>query len=199
MQPIKKTQLYGIIQKDVKAHDGNILLYRGEFWGGIDRCHGLFDFDSKDNPVLKVAMGNKTTEESFGILIHEYCHFLQWKEGSKVWKDFEESNFSIDDVIKKPKKYKKEILILIKLEADCERRAVNLIRKYGAIDCIEYIQQANAVLYKYGFLYTDGFWPKRNAELKDCYLLCPDKLHKSYTKYLDIPEDIYGIYINSQP
>jgi len=54
------------------------------------------------------------------------------------------------------------------------------------------------VLYKYAFLYTDNFWPKGNPELKECEILCPSKLHKSYLKYLDIPEDIYDIYINSQ-
>jgi len=198
MQSIKKTRLYGIIKKDLNAYDGKILLYKGEYCGGSDRCYGMFDFNFKDNPVLKVATGNKSNEEWFGILIHEYCHFLQWKENSKIWNDFEESNFSIDDIIKSPKKYKKEILLLIHLEADCEKRAVSLIKQYNLFDHKEYIQQANAVLYKYGFLYTDGFWPKNNPELKDCDHLCQDKLHKSYVKYLDIPEDLYDIYANSR-
>jgi hypothetical protein len=199
MKSIKRTQLYNVIKKDLKSHDGNILLYKGEYCGGSDRCHGIFEFNYKENPVLKVATGNKSNEEWFGILIHEYCHFLQWRENSKIWRDFEESNFSIDDIIKNPKKFKKEILILIHLELDCERRAVSLIKHYNLFDYKEYIQQANAILYKYGFLYIDGFWPRSNPELKNCHDLCPQKLHKSYMKYLELPEEIYDIYINSQP
>ena len=199
MQSVKKTRLYGIIKKDLKAYDGKIMLFRGEYCGGNDRCYGMFEFNSNDNPVIKVATGNKTNQVWFGVLIHEYCHFLQWKENSQIWRDFEECNFSIDNIIKNPKKYKKEILLLLRLEADCERRAVKLIRQHGLFDETEYIREANAVLYKYAFLYTDGFWPKGNPELKECEALCPTKLHKAYLKYLDIPEDIYDIYINSRP
>jgi hypothetical protein len=199
MQSVKKTRLYSVIKKDLKAYDGKILLYKGEYCGGNDRCYGMFEFNYKDNPVIKVAIGNKSNERWFGVLIHEYCHFLQWRESSKIWKNFEECNFNIDQIIKNPKKFKKEILILLRLEADCERRAVRLIKEYELFDETEYVKEANAVLYKYGFLYTDHFWPKGNPELKDCEYLCPDKIHKSYLKYLDIPDDIYDIYINSLP
>jgi hypothetical protein len=199
MQSVKNTKLYSIIKKDLKAYDGKILLFKGEYCGGNDRCYGMFEFNFKDNPVIKVAVGNKSTERWFGVLIHEYCHFLQWKEQSKIWKDFEESNFNIEDIIKSPKKYKKEILLLLRLEADCERRVVNLIKTHQLFDATEYIQEANAVLYKYGFLYTDHFWPKTGSEVKNCEEMCPEKIHRSYLKYLEAPEAVYDIFANSRP
>jgi hypothetical protein len=199
MRSIKKSRLYGIIKKDLKAYDGRILLYKGEYCGGNDRCYGMFEFSIKDIPIIKVAVGNKTNERWFGVLIHEYCHFLQWKEQSKIWKDFEESNFNIEDIINNPKKFKKEILLLIRLEADCERRVIQLIRKYRLFDEKEYAKEANAVLYKYAFLYTDHFWPKGNPELKNCEELCPDRIHRSYLKYLEIPEDLYDVFASSRP
>jgi hypothetical protein len=198
MQSIKKSRLYGIIKKDLKAYDGKILLYKGEYCGGNDRCYGMFEFNFKDIPIIKVAVGNKTNERWFGVLIHEYCHFLQWREQSKLWTDFEDSNFNIEEIINNPKKFKKEILTLIRLEADCERRVVQLIRKYGLFDEKEYAKEANAVLYKYGFLYTDHFWPKGNPELRNCEELCPDRIHRSYLKYLEIPEDLYDIFVSSR-
>jgi len=199
MRSIKNTKLYSVINKQLKANNGKIILFKGEYCGGSDRCHGMFAFNHKDEPVIKVAVGNKSNEQWFGILIHEYCHFLQWVEGSKIWKQFEECNFNIDEIIKCPKKYKKEILLLIRLEADCERRTVKLIKEYDLFCHKQYAREANAVLYKYAFLYTEGFWPKGNPELEDSWAVCPDKIHRSYLDYLEVPEELYDIYINSRP
>jgi hypothetical protein len=198
MRSVKQSPLYKIIKKDLKEYDGKIILYKGEYCGGNDRCYGMFDFNSKEQPVLKIAVGNKSNEHWFGILIHEYCHFLQWRDNTKIWKQFEESNFSIDDIINSPKKHKKELLLLMKLEADCERRVIKLIKKYRLFSVKEYAQEANAVLFKYGFLYTDGYWPKNNKELPECWTLCPDRILRSHLSYLNTPLDLYDIYTNSQ-
>jgi hypothetical protein len=199
MQAIEKTKLYSIIKKDLKMHDGKILLFKGEYCGGNDRCHGIFEFNSRDEPIIKVAIGNKTRDQGFGVLIHEYCHFLQWREGSQIWKEFEESNFSIDDVIKNPKKFKKEILLLIKLESDCERRVIKLIKKYDLFCPKQYAREANFILFKYAFIHTNSFWPSSPKRDNNFYEKCPDKIRKSHLSYLDIPKEVYSIFINSQP
>lgn len=199
MQSIDKTKIYNIIKKDLKAYDGKVFLFKGEYCGGNDRCYGVFEFNIRDEPVLKVAIGNKTRDQALGVLIHEYCHFLQWREAAKVWKEFEESNFSIEDVIKNPKKFKSQILLLIKLEADCERRVIKLVNKYGLFCPNQYAKEANYILYKYAFIYTNGFWPSAGSKLSGFYDKCPDKIKKSYLDYIDIPQDVYDIFINSQP
>lgn len=199
MRAIDKTKIYSLIKKDLRAYDGKVLLFKGEYCGGNDRCYGVFEFNIRDEPVLKVATGNKTSDQALGVLIHEYCHFLQWREGAKVWKEFEECNFSIDDVIKSPKKFKSEILLLIKLEAECERRVVKLVKKYELFCPKQYAKEANCILFKYAFLYKKGYWPKSGAQLTDFYDKCPDKIRKSYLDYLDIPKEVLSIFINSRP
>lgn len=194
-----KNKVYSLIKRDLKTYDGKIVLLKGQYCGGSDRCYGMFEFDSNDNPVIKVAVGEKSNEEWFGVLLHEYCHFEQWKVRSKVWKEFEESNFSIEDILKNPRKHKKEILILIKLEADCERRVVQMLRKHDLFCAKRYAKEANAVLFKYGFLYTDNYWPKNNPELNNVWEDCPDRILRSYLSYLNIPENVYDTYINSRP
>lgn len=198
MRTVKKTSLYSVINKELKEYNGKIVLYKGEYCGGSDKCHGMFEFNSKDQPVIKVAIGNKTNDQWFGVLIHEYCHFVQWRDDSPIWIAFEESNFNIDDIIKSPKKYRKQILQLIRLEVDCERKTLKLIKKHKLFCPKQYAKEANAVLYKYGFLYTHGFWPSRSPELSKSWKVCPDRIHRSYSDYLQFPEELYNIYINSR-
>jgi hypothetical protein len=200
MRSIKNNGLYKVIRHDIKSYDGRIIMCKGEYCGGNDRCYGLFELNNKEQPIIKVAIGTKSPEQWFGILVHEYCHFLQWKEQSELWTDFEDCSFNIDEIIKNPKKYKKQLLLLIRLEADCERRAIKLIKNYHIpFDIDSYVKEANCILYKYAMLYTNSFWPKNTQEVKNSHELCPNKIHKSYLKYLEIPEDLYDIYINSQP
>lgn len=200
MRSIKNNGLYKAIRDDIKSYCGRIVICKGEYCGGNDRCYGLFELNSKEQPIIKVATGLKTPQQWFGVLVHEYCHFLQWKENSELWKDFEECSFNIGDIINRPKKYKKQLLLLIRLEADCERRAIKLIKKYNIpFDLETYAKEANSILYKYAMLYTNNFWPKMTKEVKESPEICPDKIHKSYLKYLEIPEDLYDIYISSQP
>ena len=143
--------------------------------------------------MIKIARGNTTQQEAFGVLIHEYSHFLQWRDNSKIWNEFDEKNFSFDDVILKPKKNKDKLLLLIKLEADCERRSIKIIRKNNIIDDRVYAQMANAILYKYAYLYHYNTWPK-GIKLKQVYTICSDRILKSYKDYLNIPKDVKALY-----
>jgi len=188
-----RSNLFGIIKKDLLEYNGKIIFCKGNYCGGDSQCQGIFYFNSKDEPVIKVAKGNVTTEESFGVLIHEYSHFLQWRDESRIWSEFDDHQFTFDDVILNPKKNKKNILLLIKLEADCERRSMKIIRKNSVIDEKQYAQIANAVLYKYAYLYHYNKWPS-SPKLKKTYEMCPDRILKSYKDYLNIPEDVKAIY-----
>jgi hypothetical protein len=146
MSSLLKSELFKAIQKDLLKMDGRIVFNKGQFCAGKNRCHGIFYFNSKQKPVLRVAIGKKTEEEWFGVLIHEYCHFLQWKDNCRVWKAFNKADFSFSSIIDDPKKYEKEILILIRLELDCEKRSYNLINKTKIIDHKNYAMIANGVL-----------------------------------------------------
>jgi len=194
MLSILNSEIFSIIKKDLSEHDGKIIFCKGEYCGGNSKCYGIFYFDSEDRPILKIAKGNKTKEEWFGIVIHEYCHFLQWRDNSKNWKEYDKNEFQFDTILCNPKKNRDKILILLKLEADCERRSVKIIRNNTLIDAENYARMANAVLYKYAYLYKYYKWPQTNIKLPELYNLCPDKIIKSYKDYRNIPTEIVKAY-----
>jgi hypothetical protein len=185
------SDLYKIVSKHIVEHDGKVVLCKGEYCSGYSKCYGVFYFDSKDRPIIKVATGKKTRKESLGILVHEYSHFLQWSTNCKLWQEFENAEFNFQDVISNPQKNKKNILLLLKLELDCEKRSVRLIKKNNLLDDRYYCKVANSILYKYAYLYLHNKWPT-NSMVGDAEILnsAPEKLLARYEDYFNIPEDI---------
>lgn len=70
--------------------------------------------------------------------IHEYFHFIQWKEGTIVNKTFNES------VKDKDVKAFNEI---IKLELDCEKRVINFLVKINKKHLSKYSKRVNTYIY----------------------------------------------------
>jgi hypothetical protein len=189
-----KSDLYKTIQDDLSENDGKIFIQKGKYCAGHNKCEGIFYFNSKEQPIIKVATGGKTEEEWFGILIHEYCHFLQWYENSKIWEEFDRQDFTFENAISNPKKFKKEILVLLKLELDCEKRAIKIIKNNKLFCTKEYTKFANAILYKYGYLYVNNIWPNSGEKYKAIAGHCPNVLLKSHLNYIEIPNSINTLY-----
>ena len=111
-------------------------------------------FDSM-NLELAVAT-DKDMKEWVEILIHESCHLDQFVENCKVWAS--NSFFDVDssslldlwlsNIIElKPRILTKIINEIIDLERDCDKRAIQKIKKYKLTDIInikEYTQKSNA-------------------------------------------------------
>ena len=196
MSSLINSDIYKTIESDLSENDGKIFLQKGKYCAGVSKCDGIFYFNNEGDPVIKVATGDKTEKEWFGVLIHEYCHFLQWTTNSKIWQKFENQNFAFDDIISKPKKFKEEILILLSLEKDCERRAIKIIKENNLFCHKEYAQYANAILYKYAYLYKNNIWPTPRTRYKTIANECPNVLLKSHLNYLEIPDSIIQFYQN---
>lgn len=188
------SDVFKIIQNDLADLDGKIIFVKGRYCGGKSKCSGLFYMDSKDNPIIKVAQGILDEEEWFGILLHEYCHFIQWRDNTKTWNKFCSHDITYCHIILKPEKYKKELLALMELEIDCERRTAHIIKQNKLFDHEIYIRNANAILYKYAFLYKYNKWPDDNRKYKKVQHACPNKVLKSYKDYLNIPKEIEDYY-----
>ena len=107
-----------------------------------------------------------------GVLVHEYCHLLQCYNEEKVWQNFEDVTSEIEDgiIFKKsseiqmPKRQRLNLAkAIIKLELDCEKKAVNLLKQLKTnIDYDYYIACANVILYKYIFWAETGKWKQQN-------------------------------------
>lgn len=189
-----KSPVFDIIKEDIENLDGRIIFVKGRYCGGKSKCSGLFYMDANDNPILKIAKGGLEEEEWFGVLLHEYCHFIQWRDDSKIWNKFCDYDVTYSEIILKPEKYKKELMALMELEINCEKCAVNIIKNNKLFDYKTYTQGANAILYKYAFLYKYNKWPEDNRKYKKVQEHCPAKILKSYKEYLEIPEKIYNYY-----
>ena len=83
------------------------------------------------------------------ILVHESCHMDQFLEESRLWGDpdndfdiWSKKNAKID-----PKRYTEEFKLTLKLEIDCDRRAVQKIKDYNLQKYVgglaRYIRAAN--------------------------------------------------------
>jgi hypothetical protein len=194
MSSLINSEVFDIIKEDIKSLDGRIIFVKGRYCGGKSKCSGLFYMDANDNPILKIAKGGSEEEEWFGILLHEYCHFLQWRDDSKIWNNFCDHDVTYSEIILKPEKYKKELQALMELEINCEKRAVNIIKSNNLFNHKEYVQCANAILYKYAFLHKYHKWPDNNKKYHRIKEHCPNKILKSYKEYLNIPEKIVQYY-----
>jgi hypothetical protein len=188
------SKVFDIIKEDIESLDGKIILLKGRYCGGKSKCSGLFYMDAYDNPVIKVAKGSIPEEEWFGVLIHEYCHFLQWREDSRLWNNFCDYDITYSQIILKPEKYKKELIALMQLEIDCERSTFNIIKNNKLFDYKAYAKTANAILYKYAMLFNYNKWPEDNRKYQKVQDFCPQKILKSYNEYLKIPEKIVNYY-----
>lgn len=129
------------------------------------------------NPFFCINYKYKDYIYNFEIFIHEYCHFLQWKMKSKIYKksfnpfaNFEKwlmykiRNFSIED-----------LRIIQQLEIDCDRRAINQIEKYNLpVNKIIYTQKSNSYILSYNYMFTDRiFFKNLDFENEELIRLMP--------------------------
>lgn len=120
---------------------------------------GSFDGHSKEFVVsIKGKLG-------FELFIHEYCHYLQWKERRRYYNNLINGCNIVFDWLDGTF-FKKNILkyafdLVIELEWDCERRAVELIKKYDLdVDIERYCRTANTYILFYHIVRETRKWSK---------------------------------------
>lgn len=158
---------------------------------------GVFCF-----PTLHVATDRKDWEETF---IHEYCHFLQHLDEQRgifinypnmTYQSYEDWWAWINHKEEFPKSKIKRIRRgLQKMERDCDRRAVAMIRKYKLeLDAKAYAQRANSYQLLYTLIEKHRKWYVHPPyESKGIVGMMPDKLMRSYEK---LPEGYEEMVVN---
>lgn len=102
---------------------------RSYFYGHADAY-----FWRTPKPVIKVATKNKTQNTIRALLCHEFCHFLQWKDGTFTSL---ESLYGPGDLFfdwiegrsVNKKKARRAMHGVLLLEYDCELRALEFAKK----------------------------------------------------------------------
>ena len=135
----------------------------------VSDCNGYFESEEGEGPVLYVATG-KPEAEWIPVFLHEYSHFCQWNEGGKKWpkgwllKDDSDPLSHLEEWFEDPKRLTAEeahalALMCYECEADCERRTLELIKKFNfPIDRQSYAKRANAYLTFWHLVSKFGRW-----------------------------------------
>ena len=161
-------------------------------------------FSELDNEIV-VGIN---TDSWIEVLVHEFCHYIQYTENCKEWQALEMDNDNACNLMwlwinKEIELKEKEIDVIFKkvqsMELDCERRTVNLIKKYKLpIDVKQYITEANIYIYFYNFAAKNRLWFPSNIgpnSFKKLYSLVPKSMRGSRSKMSQEFYDIYGSLI----
>jgi hypothetical protein len=91
-------------------------------------------FSSEPTPHLKVALKGKSWPRAVQLLIHEFCHYWQWKDGFLGRKD-DEGNIIYSRILEgeqvSPEERKKASSFVRISEYDCEIRTSSLFKKWN--------------------------------------------------------------------
>jgi hypothetical protein len=134
-----------------------------------ERCVGYCDGEE-----LVVASKNELFEE---IFIHEFAHMMQavknvkvWRNSGNIWEKCRSRKVSINDW--------PEFMKTIALERDCEKRSIELVKKFNILSPQEYSKKANMYLLYYQYVFLTQKW-HNSIDIYSCqsiYDTMPDKL-----------------------
>jgi hypothetical protein len=190
-----KSNLTIKIVRELLDHNFSVLLHNKE---NLDGYGGWFCAE-KGEEELVVALKHHM---GFEILIHEYCHFLQWKTDRKLWNKsqltydtlFDWINFPIlahNSLIKDCTITEEELDIslhdILELEHDCERRVLKLVRNCPIedFDTDKYIRAANAYLWSYHLNRELRMRPKTPIYSQELLEHMPNTFNNDLSFYLD--------------
>lgn len=155
----------------------------------LDGYGGWLEADI-DNKEICVAMKHHM---GFEILLHEYCHFLQYKNDRAFWdgsNEYYELLFNwVDDpdLSLSDEELEKSLKSIIEIEHDCESRALKIIElnPIEDFDIVKYKKAANAYLWSYHLMRELRQKPKRPIYSERVLLGMSDFFEKDLSFYLD--------------
>lgn len=195
------SQFVEMVRRECKKHGVRFFLSKKPyvFYDG-NRCNGYF-YDLP-RPVLAVAAG-QSRKKWFKVLVHEYCHMLQWLDDAQVWHNSIKADPFWQWFLGKKKLSSRQAykyaMYLVDVELDCERRVLKMIKKFDLpIDAVQYAQNGNAYVYFYHLALKHRRWydigkepynsPKLVAQmpkhLKGNHHKISKKLEKAFEKHL---------------
>ncbi len=182
--------------RELLNHNFTVLLYNTEQLEDV--CGGWcwIDDDKKEFAVaMKHHMG-------FEILIHEYCHFLQWKTDRKLWDRSMETYDILFDWINHPllainpfvKDYNvtsqeldQSLHDILEIEHDCEKRVLKIVKNCPIedFDTDKYIRAINAYLWSYHLNRELRLRPKHPIYSERVLKYMPNNFNTDLSFYLD--------------
>jgi hypothetical protein len=176
-------EYFAEIDETLQKQGYTLFLGGGKYLNNNGRCGGYFD---DINKVLAVSM-NRSLESVLSTLIHEYSHYQQKNDKNSIWHNYRIYNghsrffYYLDG--KRIYKHKDALMGAIRLEADCERRAIKLAKKWQKyINLESYQSKANAYILSYHHMLKTGKWLKKSPYDRKIIAHSPNRLLRSYAK-----------------
>lgn len=182
----KKARLHGV---KIKFVDKPLIYAKNDPLG----CTGYFD----ENEMI-LCVSNIKNEDSFiPILAHESSHMDQFIHDKYLWDKSNPGYTIFFEWLEGKTIVKQEVLIeavqdIIRLELDCERRALKKIAKYKLdVDLEHYIRGTNAYLFGYLFALETKHWTPQIYYDDEIVAACSTRLRKVYDR---IPQKLYRVF-----
>lgn len=181
------------IKKKAKKHGVEVIIRNNplvKLEGEEVYCAGFFCSETK-----QLVVGKQPKEaDTIGLLAHESCHMDQWIEDNFLWEKLAIGYDLFFSWVEGHKIIKREhleeaIQDIIRLEKDCEQRAIKKMLKYNIkIDYDKYRRRANAYLYAYLFFLEKKAWIPKIYDKQEVWAEAPARFPKEYKK---IPIKLY--------
>lgn len=173
--------------KELLSYNFSVLLYDSEQLE--DSCGGWCWIDN-DKREFAVAMKHHM---GFEILIHEYCHFLQWKNDRKFWDDSLSTYdvlfdwISDKDMIVDEKDLQQSLRSILSIEHDCEKRVLKLVQHNPIenFDTNKYKKAVNAYLWSYHLNKELRHRPNKPIYTERVLEAMPSEFNTNLEYYLD--------------
>ena len=157
------------------------------------RCEGYFNDKEK---IIKIA---KFATNFLETLVHEYSHFLQYINNSKIFHKSDKAIIMVDSWFA-GKEYpeeqlKRSFFIIRAMERDCEKRAVKLIDQFNLkIDKKLYVKRAHCYIYSHFMMEkTRKYGTYRKSPYFSKYVLKIMPSNMAVLSHRFIPPKIYSM------
>lgn len=181
--------------KDHLAQYGmRLVIGRGRLLNcGGYRCEGFFNDQEK---MIKIARHSANFLET---LVHEYSHFLQYINNSKIYQKSDKAILMVDDWFAgkdfPEDKLRRSFFIIRAMERDCEKRAVKLIKKFNLqIDEKLYTKRAHCYIYSHFLMEkTRKFYAYKKSPYRSSVVLKIMPTSMAVLSHKSIPPKVYSV------
>jgi len=174
------------VVRELLSYGFSVHLHQKEHIDGYGGWFGTDEGQEEFVVAMKHHMG-------FEILIHEYCHFLQWKTDRKLWdKSTETYDILFDWISNKDSVFSDEQLDrslhdILEIEHDCEKRVLKIVKNcpIEEFDTDKYMRAVNAYLWSYHLNRELRLRPKRPIYSERVLDHMPNVFNSDLSFYLD--------------
>lgn len=125
---------------------------------------GYWNDSNSSQLTFGCAMGKTEPSAWMMTFAHEFCHFIQWREKTQEWINFNELDGNIASKIYTDEKLNQKQIdyylnTMRDIEIDCEKRTVRLLDQYKIpYNKKEYIRSANVYIHFYNHIKVYRKW-----------------------------------------